>query len=173
VLSCPSSLQRSPAIPLGCRPLPRSPVIGEFAPDPGRVGAEVGPLQLPRRPSDRSTSPTPEGPSPPLQSPRRLPWPRPDPHMRIPGYFVHPFLLISYSDSGGFHTPRRGSVSLERRRSAEGGIRTRDPHRRARCWFRPFGSDPSEVRLSPGRPPPIRRTVELSTTACAAFQSDG
>lgn len=43
---------------------------------PGRVG----PLQFPRQPSGRSTSPTPEGLHHPLQDLRCLPWPSPNPH---------------------------------------------------------------------------------------------
>lgn len=67
VLSCPSSLLRPPPtrLPLGCRPLPGVTGYRQARSRPPQGQGRGGPLQFPRHPSDRSTSPTPEGPSPP------------------------------------------------------------------------------------------------------------
>src|SRR5664280_3787751 len=64
VLPCPSSLLRPGDSLSATWHFRGSPVIDRLAPAPQGRG-RAGPLQFPRHPSDRSTSPTPEGPSPP------------------------------------------------------------------------------------------------------------
>ena len=52
-------------LPLGCRPLPRSTGYRTARSGSPQDRGRGGPLQFPRCPSDRSTSPTPGGPSAP------------------------------------------------------------------------------------------------------------
>ena len=52
-------------LPLDCRPFPGVTGYRQARSRSPQARGRVGPLQFPRQPSDRSTSPTPEGPSPP------------------------------------------------------------------------------------------------------------
>ena len=52
-------------LPLGCRPFPGVTGYRQARSRPPQGRGRGGPLQFPRPPSDRSTSPTPEGPSAP------------------------------------------------------------------------------------------------------------
>ena len=68
-------------LPLGRRPLPGMTGYRQTRfPTPAESRGRGGPLQFPRQPSDRSTSPTPEGSSTPTPRQGRLPWPSPNPH---------------------------------------------------------------------------------------------
>jgi len=64
MLSCPSSLVRPLRLPLGHLTFPGVTGYSQTCSRPPQGRGRVGPLQFPRQPSDRSTSPTPGGPSP-------------------------------------------------------------------------------------------------------------
>jgi hypothetical protein len=57
-------------LPLGHLPLPGGTSYRQTRSRPPQGRGRVGPLQFPRHPSDRSTSPTPEGPSPSAPRPQ-------------------------------------------------------------------------------------------------------